>query len=533
MASFALLDGGSDHRSRSSTIVSRTSLDFTETAKAEPENARTIKTLELVETEAVGSKKRLCTYSAHRAPQMELDWSEVGLVGRKKTLHALQRAIFEERQSAVFVHGESGVGKTALLQHFLKRASSSLSKPTILCGTGKYDQYAMECLPFDPILQALGQVIRRVIRLPVDQRRSVQARVHSQIDQTQQRTLQTLVRDSVGLWNQDVPSRSSGRQTDEWYHYSLSQAIVAVRALIRALTSDSSTFLVVLLDDMHWATKESVDLVRDIFHNPADQIPNVTLMTAFREETVRVRLLRDQFIDATFIPLAPWDLAQTNDLITKILKFGSPDDTKDLAEIVFRKTHGNPEFCRRFLDHLLRSQFLVYSFTKFSWEWDLDKIRHDTNVTDNVVEVLKQQMNQFGPQGLAVLQLAACLGFYFDSSFLKEIVLREGILKRNNTTLRASSMANVVMEVMKKTKEEEVTGQKKPQVWSKRAMIASVMRESMLRKSRYHDLTRDVTSRKTAEMMMFSALLERIQREGFIERSSDWQFKVRRIFWKP
>ena len=494
MSTFALLDTNSSHDDRSSTIISGTNLDYSSNKsqfeKSHPalaENSRMIKTLSLAETKAVGSRKELCTSSAHRAPQVELDWSKLGLIGRRKALSLLQKAIFHDHQSAVFMQGEAGVGKTALVQHFLKRSSNHLwqSKQQlhVMCGTGKFDQYAMECVPFDPVLQALSQIIRGILKLDVDQRHAVQARINAQINATQQRAIQTLLPDFVHLRDPQpdndtdgnnpndatfTPNRSTTSSTSRtnrpeeeyWTHYSLSQTIVTLRALIHALTSDSFAKMIIVLDDLHWASPEAIDLIREVFHNPPpgyDDRPggggssssNTTLLVTYRNETDRVHKLRECFADSktTVMSLPALDVAQTSDLVTKILQFTSTEDTQDLALAIHQKTHGNPEFCRRFLDHLVRTKFLQYSFNKFCWEWHIDKIQCDTDVTENVVQVLKHQLNQFGQQGLAVLQLAACLGFYFDVSILKEIVLREEILARKKRDL-SKSMANVVMEAI-------------------------------------------------------------------------------------
>ena len=326
---------------------------------------------------------------------------------------------------------------------------------------------------------------------------------------------------------------------------------MTVQCLLRALTSDRNTTIAIVLDDLHWASQESVDLFvsictgrragltshdlsksrRQLFNNKSS---NLVILATYRNEHPSVGLLRKAlpYPNIREIELKEFDFPQTHELISKVLNLRSAEDTEELADVVYRKTRGNPDFCRRFLDHLVQKQLLWYSFTKFSWSWDLQKIESDTDVTDNVVQVLTEQIQRLPKQAQDVLQLAGCLGFYFDISILKETALREGVLTARkqldpDNSLTSSLGRSTSLSGLNRKGKMSVARQAQSQK-NRSKMTASMLRQSTMRRSRYralHEYSSDINER-AAKTIWLNSLLHQIELEGLIQRSSDCQYKV-------
>jgi signal transduction histidine kinase/GAF domain-containing protein len=91
-----------------------------------------------------------------------------------------------------------------------------------------------------------------------------------------------------------------------------------------------------------------------------------------------------------------------------------------LAELVLRKTGGNPFFANEFLKTLYTENLLTFDFEHLSWRWDIAHIE-GKGITDNVVELMLGKLKKLPPATQQVLRFAACVGADFDLSTLSII----------------------------------------------------------------------------------------------------------------
>jgi hypothetical protein len=542
--------------------------------KGSPKTVRS-KTLEWVEATTVAERGHPQATAAHRTPRMSLDFSKVGLVGRQAHLQELQQALQSSETTAIFLDGASGVGKTALVRHFLQQSSAAGGTDSfVLHGTGKFDQYALAAVPFTPILQALGRLIDALMKMPTEPRQRMQGRIHRSLNSSQRKTLQRLVPNSRQLWAMlpslkgrrrnlmaSIPNVESEMDEPQSLCHSPAQTLLTLQSLVRALAADADTHVVIVLEDLHWASPESIDLVREMFVSrdtcSAGSSGRVKLLATYRSVTPSVTALR-QAVERSRqavcqIPVTDLEFASTHQLLTHILNVSTPTDTIELAEVIHQKTRGNPDFVLRFLEHLTHTHMLEYSMTKFRWVWDIRVIQTATNVTDNVVQVLTQQIHRLSPEAEEVLSLAGCLGFYFGIAEIKEIVLREDVLSGRSQLIlppvdksRSSHNLPVVLETPSLSgplpraafSERVVTANEssamsqdllaRSKSLSRRNMMMSTARSGAHRKSRYVMAEcRETVKSIGAKTLWLASLLGQIEKEGLIERASDWQYKVR------
>ena len=89
-----------------------------------------------------------------------------------------------------------------------------------------------------------------------------------------------------------------------------------------------------------------------------------------------------------------------------------------LTDLLLRKTDGNPFFMRQFLKSLHARGLLLPAKRRpddgrMMWKWDLNAIQ-SLEITDNVVELMAEQMRELGEDTRNVVQLAGALGNRFD-----------------------------------------------------------------------------------------------------------------------
>ena len=89
------------------------------------------------------------------------------------------------------------------------------------------------------------------------------------------------------------------------------------------------------------------------------------------------------------------------------------EEAKPLAELLVRKTGGNPFFVSQFLTVLSEKDLIHYSPEEKRWIWELAAIEF-LAVTENVVDLLVDRLHRFSSETRKLLSLAACIGNTFD-----------------------------------------------------------------------------------------------------------------------
>jgi predicted ATPase len=144
------------------------------------------------------------------------------------------------------------------------------------------------------------------------------------------------------------------------------------------------------------------------------------------EEASKMASFRDQLLlpetesVVDDIPVSDLGLGILNNFLSDVLS-SDLATTLELAEVVLRKTHGNPHFVVQFLGMLQHKALLVFSIAETRWNWSVDRILGETEISDNLVSVITMQMESLPLQVRRLLSLAACLGFLFDLDLLESL----------------------------------------------------------------------------------------------------------------
>lgn len=90
-------------------------------------------------------------------------------------------------------------------------------------------------------------------------------------------------------------------------------------------------------------------------------------------------------------------------------------DCLELAKIVTSKTDGNPLFVLSYLE-LLQDRHLLYRSTAtFQWEWNTEKIRVGTKLSDNVDGIAVAKLERLPFETIRLLKVAAFLSSTFEA----------------------------------------------------------------------------------------------------------------------
>ncbi|MFN8545978.1 MAG: AAA family ATPase [Candidatus Binatia bacterium] len=268
--------------------------------------------------------------ASHPPPSIATVW-EAPFVGRDTERAALGRALAATRTGnpvVVHVRGPSGIGKTALLRHFVDGLTGR-ERPVVLAGRC----YAQESVPFEA-LDSLVDMLSRFLVAQPDTAVKRWTPVH----------LSALLRVFPVL--RRVPSFADAAGTDPAPEPLVlrRQAFAALRELLGRLGRERS--LVVWIDDLQWGDLDSAAFLRDLAAPPAP--PPLLLALSYRTEDHITSPLLRALLDAglaeearppTFLDVGPLPADAARTLARHVL--GGPDAAPALQAIA-DEGGGNP-----------------------------------------------------------------------------------------------------------------------------------------------------------------------------------------------
>ena len=183
--------------------------------------------------------------------------------------------------------------------------------------------------------------------------------------------------------------------------------------------------LVIFLDDLQWVDADTLKLVERIAQDP-ERKP-LLFLGAYRDNkvdaghrlTAVIEVIKKTGQPLQRIPLKPLNPENISQLLVHTCHC-RPEEAKPLAELLVRKTGGNPFFVSQFLTVLSEKELIGYSPEEKRWIWDLAAIGF-LAVTDNVVALLIDRLHRFSSETRRLLSLAACIGNTFDLESLELI----------------------------------------------------------------------------------------------------------------
>jgi hypothetical protein len=178
-------------------------------------------------------------------------------VGRRRELDLLNQAFDETREGRaqlLLLHGESGLGKSALVRHFV--AALERAQPGTVALAGRcYERESVPYKAFDGVVDALSQYLGQLD--PVD------AALLLPSDAALLAQVFPVLRRVPAVARAAMPAARRLRNALELR----SRAFAALRELFRRLAE--RTPLVVFIDDFQWADGDSRVLLGELMHPPA------------------------------------------------------------------------------------------------------------------------------------------------------------------------------------------------------------------------------------------------------------------------
>ncbi|OYD96953.1 serine/threonine protein kinase [Nostoc sp. 'Peltigera membranacea cyanobiont' 210A] len=305
----------------------------------------------------------------------------------------------------MLVSGYAGIGKSALVQEIYKPVTQKRGYFI----SGKFDQFQRN-IPYSAIADALQKLVQQLLSEPDDQVQQWRSLLLTALGNNAQIIIDVIPEVELIIGKQSPVPEVGATEAQNRFHR-------IFRQFVRVFCSESHP-LAIFLDDLQWIDSATLKLIELMLLD--EQAQSLFLIGAYRDNEVNpthplalmLERLRKQGAVLQEITLTPLTLGPLSQLIAETLHRNA-DIVRPLAELVLRKTEGNPFFVNEFLRMLYSENLLTFDAEHLCWQWNITDIQAQ-NITDNVVELMLHKLNKLPENTQQILRLAACVGAEFN-----------------------------------------------------------------------------------------------------------------------
>ena len=319
-----------------------------------------------------------------------------GLVGRGGEIELLEerltRALGGERQ-VVFVTGEAGAGKTALLEHFV--ADVARRQTVAITGSQCLQQFG-SAEAYMPVLEAIGRLVR------------------------EDQGARSLLRRYAPTWFAQLPWLIDEEDRERLGHELLGAArarmLREMAEFVEALGAEIP--LVLVLDDLHWSDPSTVDLLSLLAgrreparllvlatYRPAELILAQHPLRAVAQRLAASRQCTELALDVLGVEAVAQYLER---------RFAGDRFAPEVARLVRERTDGNPLFLVTLVDHLLARGAIVER--ERHW-YAAEELRGElAAVPESLRRLIEQQLERLRAEDRELLEAASLVGLEFSAA---------------------------------------------------------------------------------------------------------------------
>jgi DNA-binding winged helix-turn-helix (wHTH) protein/tetratricopeptide (TPR) repeat protein len=325
------------------------------------------------------------------------------LVEREAVLRTLEGRLEEARRATrqvVFVTGEPGVGKTAIVHAFMAQLAGDRAT---LVASGQCVERHGPGEAYRPVLEALGQLCRNEGERVIGR-----------------------LRRSAPLWLAQIPwlmtddVRRSLRR--DLLGATPERMLREMAELVESLGTDAT--LVLVLEDLHWSDRATIDLISFLARRP--EPARVLILATYRPVHVIVsgHPLRSTMAELGArglfhqLPLPLLSEHAVADFLA--VRFPGASLPSSLVHSVHRRTDGNPLFMVQIGEQWMKQGALVRG--PDGWTTRVAPEDIEASAPHGLREMIEQQIEEMSDEDRGILEAASVTGLEFSAAAVAALV---------------------------------------------------------------------------------------------------------------
>ena len=325
-------------------------------------------------------------------------YSPVRLVGREAALtrlHGCFEQICQSKRQLIFVTGEAGIGKTAVVEAFSAQVAMD---PSVWISRGECVEHYGVSEAYLPVFEALG----RLCRAPGGHR------------------LLALLRQQAPNWLLRMPWLLSEKDRDTLQHELLGSThermLLELAEVIEVLTAE--TPLVLVFEDLHWSDYATLDLISYLARR--GEPARLLLIGTYRPVEVivdnhplkAVKQVLQTHGQCTELPL---ELLSAREVATYLERcFRGGPLPAELVRWIYHRTDGNPLFLVTMMEFLITQRILGLRNGRWTLRAQIDAI--EVGIPESLIQLVECQLDQLKYDEQCVLETASVTGEEFSAA---------------------------------------------------------------------------------------------------------------------
>ncbi|MCU0547039.1 MAG: trifunctional serine/threonine-protein kinase/ATP-binding protein/sensor histidine kinase [Oscillatoriaceae cyanobacterium Prado104] len=339
----------------------------------------------------------------------------------------------KSRAELMLISGGAGLGKSSLVYE--------IHKPIVRQHgyfiDSKFEEFKRD-IPYAFLLEAFQALLRQILTETSTKLQSWKRKILDSLGSNCQVIIEVLPEVELIVGPQPVVPDLGAAESQNRFN-------LVFQNFIRVFTQKAHP-LVIFLDDLQWADSASLKLIELLLTDPESQY--LLIIGAYREGDVdanhplivAVETIKRSGGTVSTIAMNPLGINSVNQFIADTLNC-ELEKSLPLAELLLNKTAGNPFFLTQLLKSLYANNLLKFNLTQLAgagdreisdresaskckirgeWQWDIEQIK-EMGITDNVVELMVDNIQKLAENTQELLKLAACIGNKFDLEILSTV----------------------------------------------------------------------------------------------------------------
>ncbi len=343
--------------------------------------------------------------------QLIIPGSIYGRKAERTALSQVYKQVAEGSMRMVWITGESGIGKTALVDNF----RSEVVRSGGLFFKGQLNPLRSS-VPYASLVQAFQSIVEYLLTQDEPSTLSWKHQMLEAVGSNGKLLTDLIPKLDKLIGPQPDVQMLPPKEAEYRFRFVLDNFM--------KLLGTEERPLVIFLDDLHWADASTLRLMSYWMQHA--ELRHTLFVCCYREDHLApghptfdmlAELKVMQGVES--LPLTPLLTSDLTEMLEDALHLPA-DSVEPLAELLMTKTKGSPFFIHQYLQMLHQEQSIYYDVSQKMWKWDQAAVER-AQITDNVVQLLIDKFRILPETSRHVLAIASCFGNVFEVEDLKRI----------------------------------------------------------------------------------------------------------------